>query len=445
MTFFLMLVLLPFYIIIAWQLFTKRKLVVLYTYFLYYFFLDYFNYIIGVDAGLLGYMTKIYPDILFVFLLVYFIYNLDINNQNKKTLFIFFVFLYCVISICYGVFNGFGLSSAILDMRTSVFPVLMAYMLVHNKLLNIDEFLKILRFCGYLVIFNAVIAIYQYITYKGIPESSWRFDFLQVLNLRNDPNYEERMVVYQIERDGNLRASGLFLSALSFSFLEAFYCVYYALSLLNKKMQFSDLLKNGLCISILLLGIYCSQVRTSLIIVFFSFLFLFFVRKSQRCFLRFKPKLAIFVSIWLCFFTFFSIIILGEDSMDASSYGRINQYITLYDNFRLGGYGLGSYKGLFDSFYIYGFMTFGIPFAVFVFYLVFVYCRAYSSEKKFYDDSIHFKYKLFLLLAFVSFPALLYVMSVQHTSGSIYYILNFYLLFLIGRTNSMIGVYKPQI
>lgn len=445
MTFFLMLVLFPVYIITTWQLFTKRKILAFYALFLYYFILDYFNYIIGVDAGLLGYIIKIYPDILFVCLFIYFFYKEVVNKKDKNVLFILFFLLFCIAFIYCGMINGSVLSNAILDMRTSVFPVLMAYMFVHTKLLNIDNFLRILRFCGYLVIFNAVIAIYQYITYKGIPESSWRFDFLQVLNLRNDPNYEERMVVYQIERDGNLRASGLFLSALSFSFLEAFYCVYYALSLLNKKMQFSDLLKNGLCISILLLGIYCSQVRTSLIIVFFSFLFLFFVRKSQRCFLRFKPKLAIFVSIWLCFFTFFSIIILGEDSIDASSYGRINQYITLYDNFRLGGYGLGSYKGLFDSFYIYGFMTFGIPFAVFVFYLVFVYCRAYSSEKKFYDDSIHFKYKLFLLLAFVSFPALLYVMSVQHTSGSIYYILNFYLLFLIGRTSNMTKVYKPQI
>lgn len=350
----------------SWQLFTKRRLMAFYTLFLYYFFLDYFNYIIGVDSGLLGYITKIYPDILFVSLFVYFFYNLGVNKKNKIILFCLFVFLFCVISICYGVLNGVGLSNAILDMRTSVFPVLMAYMLVHANLLDVNDFSKLLRFCGYLVLCNSLIAIFQYFTYNGNPESSWRFEFLQVLNLRNDPNYEERMVIYQIERDGNLRASGLFVSALSFSFLEAFYCVYYIFSLFNKKLFLLDLFKVVMCVFVLLLGIYCSQVRTSLIIVVFSFLFLFFSQKNKRRFLLFKPKSAISLSLLLCFLTFFFIVALGEGSIDASSFGRVNQYVSLYSNFRISGYGLGSYKGLFDSFYIYGFMTFGVLFLFFV-------------------------------------------------------------------------------
>lgn len=123
------------------------------------------------------------------------------------------------IYILYGIAKGNGLARAILDWRDVGVPVLDMFLIVRTRVINFNDGHNLLNYIAFLVVLNAVKAIYDYYSFNGLVESSWRYDFLIELNLRNNPDYESRMAVYQIVRNDNLRSSGLFVSALEFSFI----------------------------------------------------------------------------------------------------------------------------------------------------------------------------------------------------------------------------------
>jgi len=411
----------------AGLLFTRAKSVAVYVLFGYYFFIDYFNYLIGLDAGLIGYVSKIYPDVFFAFLSIYFIAKVNSEGDLRQFIPVFIGLAVACLYMAVAIIKGVSVGTAFLDFRSCVVPILMAYMLVRADILDSYKLNLVLKLCGYLILFNALLAIFQYYNFDGLPESSWRFDFLQELNLRKNADYETRMVVYQIVRDDNLRASGLFVSALTFSFLAAYYCVFYIISLFESKLEVRNLIKYTFYICVLLSGIYCSQVRTSLIIVFISMFFLAFFVSKRVDGIKFKAKSALLSASSLAIATFVLIIFLGERALDASSFGRVNQYLTLMGNFNAVGYGLGSYKMTFDSFYIYGLMTFGIIFAIYFVYSLILYLRAFNHFNITLPD-LGVSDSLIVKLGFVSIPTLIYVMSIQHTEGSIFYFVNLLVL-----------------
>jgi hypothetical protein len=327
----------------------------------------------------------------------------------------------------YGVINGNSISRVILDWRSCAIPILVAFLVAKTKLLSFSEFSKVVSFCAILVVINTLIAIYQYITFNGLAESSWRYNFIKELQSRNDENYEERLVTYQVIRGNDLRASGLFASALAYSYVAGMYCFYFYTKIF-KRLNSQNLLTKVLQLLAMIIcaaGVYVSQVRSAFIIIAFCMIchFIGTIRKRGGV-VKLKPTLLMTFALLASFLMFIYLSLAGPDQLDASSYGRVLQYIQLVESFSLFGAGLGAYKGLFDSFYIYGLMTFGIPFLLFVFYFIKYYIKTFKSTKLIgtVSDSM-------LVFCFTAFPSMILLMSFQHVAGSIYYTLNFFIIF----------------
>lgn len=411
---------------------SRYKKTAIYLLFFYYFGMDYLNYSLGLSQDLSNYLIKAFPDVLMISLLLR-LFLLELNKKNKSNamndegmnkFFISFMII-SLAYIIYGIAKGNGLTRSVLDWRDVGVPVLDMFLIVRTRIINFDDGHKIVNFIALLVVLNAVKSIYDYYTFNGMVESSWRYDFLIELNLRNNADYESRMAVYQIVRNGNLRSSGFFVSALEFSFIVAMFFFYYYLKFLNSikynnaKLFFYSFVSMLICF----VGVYVSQVRTAFIIIVFNLIFyhLFFNRNEL---ISFKPRLTLICATF-CSLIMFAIIYYLGDSADASSYGRLAQYVYLVTAFNPLGVGFGEYKGMFDSFYVYALLTFGIP----ALYFIYFFAKRYVSifKEKIYVDNI---YLPFLGLIFTAFPVMLLAMSFQHVATSLYYTVNFLCFFL---------------
>ncbi|VDA96518.1 hypothetical protein BANRA_04433 [Klebsiella pneumoniae] len=180
------------------------------------------------------------------------------NNKKKGVDKLFFVCIFVsMIYVIYSMAKDNSISRIILDWRDTVAPVLIMYLMVRTNVINFDDGDRILHFIALMVVGNSIIAIIDYYNFNGIAESSWRYDFLIDLNLKTDSDYESRMVVYQIVRNGNLRSSGLFVSALQYSYIAGMFCFYFYLKLLNslKWLNFSGLALSLISMIICLAGV----------------------------------------------------------------------------------------------------------------------------------------------------------------------------------------------
>lgn len=411
---------------------SKYKKIAIYFLFFYYFGIDYLNYSLGLSQDIVNYLIKAFPDVLMVSLLLrLFLFDSDKKNRiaadNSSGINRFFVY-FMIISmayILYGVVRGNGLARAILDWRDVGVPVLDMFLIVRTKVVNFNDVSKLMDFIAFFVVLNAAKAIYDYYSFNGIPESSWRYNFLIELNLRYDPNYESRMAVYQIVRNDNLRSSGLFVSALEFSFIAGMFFFYYYLKFLNA-IKFNNaklFLYSIASMLICFLGVYVSQVRTAFVIIAFNILFYHLCFKRRES-IRFRPKFTLMLATFCSLIMFVIIYYLG-DSADASSYGRLAQYLYLISVFNPIGVGFGEYKGLFDSFYVYSLLTFGIPALFFIYFFIKRYIKTFKDELY-----IDYDYLPLLGLIFTAFPVMLLAMSFQHVAGSLYYTLNLLAFFI---------------
>lgn len=410
---------------------SKYKKLTLYFLFIYYFGINYLNYIMGSSQGVENFLIKAYPDVLMLSLMLRLVVVItrgsDGNIRKKGVDKFFFVFvIFSLISVAYSVARGNSISRIILDWRDTAAPVLIMYLMVRTKVINFSDGDRVLHFIALLVVGNSVMAIIDYYSFNGIAESSWRYNFLIDLNLKTDSDYESRMVVYQIVRNGNLRSSGLFVSALQYSYIAGMFCFYYYLKFLNslRWLNFVGLSISLISMIICLVGVYVSQVRTAFLIIAFNILFYHLCLSYKNNF-SFKPKLTIFLAAIGSLGMFYAIYYLGE-SADASSYGRLAQYAIMITEFEPLGAGLGAYKGLFDSFYVYIILTIGIPALYFIYYFNKKYISIFSVKNIEIDKS----YIPFIGVCFTAFPVMMLAMSFQHVAGSIYYTLNFLTFFI---------------
>ncbi|MFG7715848.1 hypothetical protein, partial [Klebsiella pneumoniae] len=422
-------------------LLSKYKKITLYFLFFYYFGINYLNYIMGTNQSIENFIIKAYPDVLMLSLVLrLFIMTTRGDNTNNKKKGVDKLFFVCIfvsmIYVIYSMAKDNSISRIILDWRDTVAPVLIMYLMVRTNVINFDDGDRILHFIALMVVGNSIIAIIDYYNFNGIAESSWRYDFLIDLNLKTDSDYESRMVVYQIVRNGNLRSSGLFVSALQYSYIAGMFCFYFYLKLLNslKWLNFSGLALSLISMIICLAGVYVSQVRTAFLIIIFNILFYHLCLSYKNNF-SFKPKLTMSLAVICSVVMFYAIYYLGE-SADASSYGRLAQYAIMISDFNPLGAGLGAYKGLFDSFYVYIILTLGAPSIYFIYFFVKRYIYIFSRK----NIEIDKKYIPFVGVCFTAFPVMMLAMSFQHVAGSIYYTLNFLTFFISMRYLTNVSV-----
>ena len=389
---------------------------------IYYMFSDYALYNLGYDIGELS-IGKVFIEVIF---LIVFIVSLSKFYEEfkfkgnieigKKTLsFIIFLILIPVVLVVVGSMSN-GLSDAINGWRAIFLPIVLSEMLffVSPGAAKSDKFWNeiVLTFIAIAVI-NSVFSIYQYVSYTGDMLDTWRYYLLlDAREIRGvSEGLNEHFLQYQIERDNNLRSSGFIVSALNAGYFTAIAMVF---SFFKMTQSRGRKLVWGLISITLFFGIYVSQVRTALIIFMFGIIVYFWLKVFSP-----NRKLVVLISILLPFLIGFISIIQGE-VLDSSSQGRIIQYENMMHDFRVLGYGLGSYLGKFDSYYIHICMTLGI-FAIIP--IVYFYTRLsdlLKSEIRGDDDSI---------LVVVSLSVILFsVFFVQHVASSLYYFLSILLM-----------------
>ncbi|MEY8251912.1 MAG: hypothetical protein RPR91_05975 [Colwellia sp.] len=420
---------------IAVQLCKKKIFIMLMSLIGYYLFSDYILFMAGYDIGELA-LGKMYVEI--IFLLLFFTavinYMQRVRSRRDKSinlyelLFIGVMIFLPVLLMVLGAVNN-GLANSINGWRAIFLPIVLVELILFIGAAEVssDRFWnRVVFFVIYLSLFNSVYAIFQYITYSGYVFDSWRYDLL--LDAREvvggeRGNLNEHFLKYQIERNENLRSSGFMVSALTFGYFTALALVFSLRQLLTTVIPIKSLF--WLLISICLLGgVYVSQVRTALIISALGLGLFFWIG-------LFKPRPNIILAVSLLSPL---VVVAGSlffaSYLDPSSQGRIVQYSDLLNNFSPLGYGLGSYLGQFDSYYIHIFMTLGlfafIPLGYFVIKLKgLISVASYDN-----DDGL---LRVVLALSMVLFT----VFFVQHIASSLYYFCS--ILFITGIVRKKIG------
>jgi hypothetical protein len=398
----------------------KYKVLPVYALILFLFTLDYTNYYFNIGSSVSGYLVKLYIEVLFIFSSLRYIARAAKSKKAKKIalLILSFAIAFLIVGIAKN-----GALNAILDWRSSILPIALAFLLVHSNILDHRTTRKAIEFFCLLTILNSMLAIYQYSSFDGNAESSWRYNFLIDARQNNESNTEERFVNYQIVRDDKLRASGIFVSALQYSYIAAMAAFYLFLKLfLEQKKKLLMRAIYTAAFMVLSAGIVVSQVRASLMILAICIAaFFFFIKRTKRS-IVFDTKKSAFLIVSSYALILFVLFFYGGDALDSSAAGRAPQYLKAISEFTIVGAGLGKYRGQFDSYFVYGAMTFGIAF----FMIPFVYSRLFSSA--FRPAPRLPENEIIIIFAFgISISAAI-ISLFQHLSGSIYYYMTWILL-----------------
>ena len=403
-------------------LFSKRyKVIPLYMFVVFLFTLDYANFYLKIDSSLSGYMIKIYAEILFLFTVVYFFVRTSKIGKAKNVILVIFVFV--VVTIVIGMSYN-GVLNAILVWRSSILPIMLPLLLCYSKIVTIDTMKKLMKFVCVLTLLNTSLALFQYITFNGDPQSSWRYDFLVDARQNNESNTEERFVTYQIVREDKLRASGVFVSALHYSYLAALSAFYVFLQMMAvRKNKFIFYSLYSTLFIFFVAGMLASQVRASLIMLALCLISYFFCtnRSLDNIYFSVKKTIALIVVSYTALFAV--LFKFGADSLDASAAGRAPQYIKAISDFSVLGAGLGKYRGQFDSDIVYGVITFGVFYFIIPLVFINLFKKAYSKQvKQGYSNNA------IVILGFCVAISVAIVSLFQHLSGSIFYYVAWLLL-----------------
>lgn len=407
---------------IAALVFSKKyRLIPLYMFIVFLFTLDYANYYFKIDSSFSGYLIKTYAEILFIFTAAHFATQQLKTKKTKKI--IVFAFIFIALTLAIGITKN-GALNALLDWRSSILPIALPLLLSYSKIVNLDTARKLMGFVCLLTLLNTALAIFQYTTFNGDPQSSWRYDFLVDARQNNESDTEDRFVTYQIVREDKLRASGIFVSALQYSYLAAMSAFYIFLQItIVRKNKFVFYSGYSLLFMILIGGILASQVRASLIMLAISIISYLFCTSRSSTRISFFTKRAfalIFASYTALLVVLFK---FGADSLDASAAGRAPQYLKAISDFSLLGAGLGKYRGQFDSDIVYGIITFGIAFVLIPLMFVTLFRKAFNKQANYSDGN-----SVILILAFCITTSAATVTLFQHLSGTIYYYMAWLLL-----------------
>lgn len=398
----------------------KYKILPIFALILFLFTIDYTNYYFNIDSSISGYLVKIYIEILFVFASLKYVTRVAKGKKTKK--YILSILLLAIAFLVIGMAKN-GALNAILDWRTSILPVALAFLLVHSNILDSRTTRRAIEFFCVLTILNSILAIYQYNAFDGNAESSWRYNFLVEARQNNESNTEERFVNYQIVRDDKLRASGIFVSALQYSYIAAMAAFYLLLKLfLEQRKKLIIRAVYTAAFLVLFAGVIVSQVRASLIILAICIAaFFFFVKRSKHT-IVFSTKKSVALIIFSYALILFVLFFFGGDALDDSAAGRVPQYLKAISEFTVLGAGLGKYKGQFDSYFVYGTMTFGIAFFIIPLIYARLFSSAFSLAPRLPENEI------IIIFAFgISISAAI-ISLFQHLSGSIYYYMTWILL-----------------
>lgn len=397
---------------------------------LYYLLIDYANYSLGLSDDLLGLVAKSLNELILVGAAFLVLNRIAIRRTAPKGATIFIV-----VSIAFLILGAIknGVTIAILDWRTSIAPIVIAWLAAEAGILNLSTLNKIYKFTSILITINSIYAIQQYITFDGNIESHWRYAFLLDEKLKANSDYETRFIYYQLLRDNELRSSGMFVSALQYSYAAAFASFYFLVNLVSslRKKDILTAFVHFIFASCCIGGVLVSQVRASLIILAIS-LIIFFACYSYSTRNSFNYRRSILI-LTGSILSYALVLFMFGSKFDSSVQGRVVQYFFGLDNFTPLGYWPGSFRGQFDSYYIYGLLTFGLAMPIWIACIIKLYA---SGFKKANSLDLVGSDRTCLTIAFCVIPSILLLACFQHVAGSLFYQLAWFSLFVQAKTSA---------
>jgi len=341
----------------------KNFIIIFPLIFLYIFHDFLFNYILN-DTPL--YYLVAWKDLLGLFfvgyIFLYFLQKISNGIYNKKyNLILFLIFMISVLTL-FGIDDllANGVSNYRFYFVNFIFFIFLALFITkHDR--ELIGFQTSVVWLGVVVM---IYGFYQYFFYTQ-PEHFWYWEVF------NNQGFEQK--AWNAFRNGNPRISSFFTSSLDFAlFIYLYSLLIFRLFVISVIEKHVILLVYFLFLSLSVITIFISTVRSAQIGLVSSFLLIglyYFISKGlTRVYLSFLT----FISL-----TFVTFYIISVYSSDLSALDRINEWINFFklipDNMLYGvGFGNVGLRGLywFDSFWINFFLSFGLPFGMFIIVLI---------------------------------------------------------------------------
>ncbi|WP_375057339.1 hypothetical protein [Zobellella sp. DQSA1] len=377
------------------------------------FFYDYISFYLKTALGFDIFSIKLFFEILVMtaFVALLLRRKFEIADAIK----ILVIISMALFAAMVGFFDSLPVRMIYVDFRAIFLPLVLCSLLLSIKYFDVINIRLVFCFGIFMVMLNGMISVWDYATFSGDYESIWRYQSLLQSKLELYQNYNPGQLVYQVIRGDELRSSGFIVSALTASYIYAFCAIFFLYQLLGMRKEF--FVFNVVLFFFMLAFIYVTQVRAGFLMVFFSFFVMFFYKFSHCLNLK---KITMFLVPSVTFLLMVFYLMTGEGiGIDSSSLGRLVQYNYLALEFNLVGYGLGSFPGMFDSFFIYTLLEMGML----SFLLLYViYKMLTSAVSHYYRDFVYAQFSTFIFLC-----------TFQHVAGSVYYFFFIFYLMCLSR------------
>ena len=402
-----------------------------YSIFLYLIVYDFLFFNLEDILNLKLFIFKTYFELLLLSMIVVYFFYVTIFFKFHKSLIILFGFVF--FSIMYALILNNDIVSIVNDFRLFFLPIMISSLFYYLKIFELINIRKLIIFYIFISFLLILYGFYEYIVFDGTVDSIWRYEFLLQAKKDLNPDYLPHKILYQVLRDGSIRVSSIFISALDYSFyLSTLGVLIFIIMLKLRSIYFLPLF------IAILFSLYISQVRTGFILLALGILIYFIINSKIKIINLFSfcvPILAIIVTF---------LVMLTENSLnDTSTLARLVQYYQLLVEFTPFGSGMGIHAFNFDSLYIYVFLTYG------VFSILFFYIQYWIINKLFIvnntiintnNSSSRYnfnRYEIILLQFMIVFHlATLYLFTFQHTLGSpTFFILYFFSFIILSKAN----------
>ncbi|MAX05021.1 MAG: hypothetical protein CMD19_00945 [Flavobacteriales bacterium] len=362
-------------------------------------------------------------SIILIMFIGYFVYLINFFKFHKSFLLLIgFIFF----SILYSVLLKQDIVAIVKDFRMFFLPILLSLLFY---LLKIFESINVRKLVFSFITISIILILYgfyEYIVFDGTVNSIWRYEFLLESKKDLKPGYLDHKVMYSVLRDGSIRVSSLFISALDYSFYLAMFGILIFIMIFNlRKTYFIPLF------IAVLVSLYISQVRTGFILLILGTVIYFLLNSKIRIIYLLSFFLP-FIFIIGTFLVMFS----GSALNDTSILGRLVQYYQLITEFSVLGGGIGTYAFEFDSLYIYLFLTYGL-FGILFFYLQYWIIRQLIEVKYAINRLCFNRYEVvFVEFMIIYHLVALYLFAFQNSLGSpTFFILYFFSFVILSKAN----------
>jgi len=255
-----------------------------------------------------------------------------------------------------GIINGGNASTSYTGLRRACVPILLAYATYLSGIYRgIKPKVLFWAISGIAVVMT-IYALYVYSLPASEYKSLWYYDF--VAGQKLSTGIDERLTEYQFIRNGKLRSSGFFVSAIEYSLFCVVAFTVTAAAAVTGIRGIPRIVFAALS-AFFAVGIYISQVRAGIL----SAVIALAAVSAFHIFKRLRPMPMLIIPIALAALSLIAVALKGS-GLDASTTGRIPQYAAFTHEFRPTGYGfiplVNNGPTFRDSWYLSTVMTFGL-------------------------------------------------------------------------------------